>query len=96
MSERNVAPPADQGPTDLSGEIAASIARDSDERVTCKRISGNSYRCNWWAPESLKGFDNPAMRGLLVTTHRVRRSRFLSVTKDQSGLVIVDRSRPES
>jgi hypothetical protein len=83
----------DSGAADLSSEIVATIGHDADERVTCKRVSDNRYRCNWWVPESMAGYDNPMMRGLLVTTHRVRRSRFLHVTKTEAGLVIKDWSR---
>jgi hypothetical protein len=90
MGDRNVAELPESGPQDLSGEIVSTIDRRADERVTCKRISGNSYRCNWWAPESLTRQDNPSMHGLLVTTHRVRHSRFLNVTKTAEGLVIED------
>jgi hypothetical protein len=32
------------------------------------------------------------MEGLLVTTHRVRKSRFLNVTKSLGGLVIIERN----
>ena len=92
MNDRNLAEVPKPGPEDLSAEIASTIERRRDERVTCRRISGTNYRCNWWAPQTLTGYDNPSMRGLLVTTHRVRRSRFLSVTKTEEGLVIGDGS----
>jgi len=83
---------------DLSAEIAQSIAREFDERVTCRRVSGNSYRCNWWSPSKSKGkgFDNPRMEGLLVTTHVVKKSRFLNVTKVDQRLVINDAPQPAS
>ena len=93
MSDRPTDPSngtKDPGTGDLSSEIAASIGHGSDERVTCKRVSGSRYRCNWWAPASATGYDNPLMNGLLVTTHRVRRSRFLTVTKTAEGLLIED------
>lgn len=93
MSDRPIDPSGvtkDPGTGDLSSEIAAFIGHDADERVTCKRVSGSRYRCNWWAPANAVGYDNPMMRGLLVTTHRVRRSRFLNVTKTETGLVIQD------
>ena len=91
MTDRNTTELPESAPLDLSAEIISTIARNTDERVTCKRISGSHYRCNWWAPETLAGYDNPGMQGLLVTTHRVRRSRFLNVTKTAQGLVIEDR-----
>src|SRR4051812_42768884 len=64
---------------DLSAEIAATIERDPGDRVRCTWVSGNNYRCNWWAPSSTLGYDNPGMFGLTVTTHVVRKSKFLSV-----------------
>ena len=79
---------------DLSAEIAATIDRDPGDRVKCTWVSGNNYRCNWWAPGNIKGYDNPSMYGLTVTTHQVRKSQFLSVTKVGDRLVIRDRSRP--
>ena len=93
MSDQNIAEAPKAGPEDLSAEIISTIERGRDERVTCKRISGNCYRCNWWAPQSLSGYDNPGMHGLLVTTHRVRRSRFLNVTRTEQGLLIEDGAR---
>jgi hypothetical protein len=80
---------------DLSSEIAQTVARDFDERVTCRRVSGNSYRCNWWSPSRSKRYDNPRMEGLLVTTHVVSKSRFLNVTKVDQRLVINDVPKPE-
>jgi len=82
----------DSAPIDLSVQVVQCIEREPGERVTCRRVSGNNYRCNWWAPETTAKYDNPSMVGLLVTTHRVRRSRFLNVTKTAQGLVIEDGS----
>ena len=79
-------------PVDLSAEIAATIAREPGDRVRCTWISGANYRCNWWAPGSTKAYDNPGMFGLIVTTHQVRKSQFLSVTKVDDHLIIRDRS----
>lgn len=73
---------------DLSAEIIQSIARGAGERVKCRRISGNHYRCNWWGPQSTAGYDNPAMSGLLVTTHRVIRSQMIHVTRSGKGLLV--------
>ena len=82
---------------DLSAEIAATLEREPGDRVRCTWISGCNYRCNWWAPGSLSGYDNPGMFGLTVTTHIVRKSQFLSVTKVGERLVMRDRSpgRPQ-
>src|SRR5947199_8658794 len=70
---------------DLSSEICEKIDRQVGDRVKCTRISGNNYRINWWAPADLAGFDNPGMGGLLVTTHRVRKSQFMQVNRSATG-----------
>ena len=75
---------------DLSSEIIQAIEKRPADRVTCRWISGDHYRCNWWAPMGMGNYDNPGMAGLMVTTHRVRQSRFLTVTKTAQGLVIID------
>jgi hypothetical protein len=73
---------------DLSDEICRSVEKHPGDLVRCTRVSVDGYRCNWWAPQATGGYDNPGMTGLLVTTHRVRRSRFLRVTKVQGRLMI--------
>src|SRR5688500_17188929 len=78
-------PPPDE---DLSAAIIAAIPKRPQDRVTCRRIYGNCYRCNWWSPADRAGYDNPGMDGLLVTTHTVRKSRFLRVTRSGTGLVL--------
>jgi hypothetical protein len=90
------APDVDPKWANLSAEIAATIDREPGDRVRCTWISGNSYRCNWWAPGSKMDYDNPSMSGLTVTTHRVRKSEFLSVTKVGDGLVIRNRGARRS
>jgi hypothetical protein len=81
-------PVGDDGPPDLSQRIVAEVDKLPADRVTCRRISGNHYRCNWWAPQSALGYDNPSMEGLTVTTHRVRKSQCLRVTTSFKGLAI--------
>lgn len=83
-------PPAAPAVQDFSEEIVRFVAKRPEDRVTCKRVSGNHYRCNWWSPASDTKYDNPQMAGLLVTTHVVRKSRFLTVTKNATGLVVND------
>ena len=65
---------------DLSAEIARSVPRERGEQVTCRRITKNHYRCNWWRAQEMVGYDNPGMGGLLVTTNRICKSQFLRVT----------------
>ena len=69
-------PAADE---DLSAEIIRTVAREPGEQVTCRRVSKNHYRCNWWRPQTLGAYDNPLMGGLLVTTNRICKSHFLRV-----------------
>jgi hypothetical protein len=73
---------------DLSKEIVSAVSRAAGERVTCRRISGNHYRCNWWAAHETNDYDNPEMTGMMVTTHRVIRSQMLHVTKTGKALSI--------
>ena len=80
------------GQSDLSSEIVIAMKKQPGDVVKCTRISPDTYRCNWWAPEATGNYDNPAMKGLLVTTHRVRQSRFLQVVKGAGGLTITDLS----
>ena len=72
---------------DLSAEIAKALPRGPGERVTCRWIAGDQYRCNWWGPSDAAGYDNPQMTGPTVTTHRVRRSQWLRATKSGKKLL---------
>jgi hypothetical protein len=73
---------------DLSSEILRTIPQIEGELVRCRRIFGNCYRCNWWALRGSGDYDNPSMSGLVVTTHRIVRSRLLRATRTQGGLSI--------
>ena len=74
---------------DLSSEIVTHVERQVGDVVKCRRIDKDNYRCNWWAALATGGYDNPGMFGLLVTTHRVRKSEFLRVTRSPTrGLVV--------
>jgi hypothetical protein len=84
------------GNADLSAEIAAKVDREPGDRVRVTWIGANNYRCNWWAPGNASNYDNPKMYGLVVTTHIVRKSRFLTVTKVDDGLVIRDHAATSS
>lgn len=70
---------------DLSARIVGAVDKSRFEQVTCRRVTDNCYRCNWWMPQNLKGYDNPGMKGLLVTTSRISRSRFLYVILTDEG-----------
>lgn len=69
---------------DLSAEIIKQIPRERGEQVTCRRITNNHYRCNWWRVQDTATYDNPSMAGLLVTTNRICKSQFLRVTRAAS------------
>jgi hypothetical protein len=89
MSQDGLATPTPKAPAkdeDLSDQIARSVAREPREQVTCRRVAPNHYRCNWWAAHNTSNFDNPAMSGMLVTTSRISRSRFLRVVKEEGRL----------
>jgi len=75
---------------DLSAQIIESVDRSAGQRVTCRRIYGSKYRCNWWSPQCTAAYDNPKMSGLLVTTHIVVKSRFISAVRSEKGLIIND------
>lgn len=75
---------------DLSAEIVKSVEKRPGDRITCRRITANKYRCNWWSAADATTYDNPGMGGLLVTTHRVRKSLFLHVTRSGGALVIAE------
>ncbi len=75
---------------DLSEEISRSVEKEKGDEVKCTRISADNYRCNWWSRSSAAAYDNPGMGGLMVTTHRVRKSRFLKATKAAGRLVITE------
>jgi hypothetical protein len=79
---------SDEAPSDdLSAEIARSIDRLPGDRVTCRRVGADCYRCNWWSAADGSNYDNPGMSGMVVTTHTVRQSRFLRATRTAEGLV---------
>ncbi|MDB5329583.1 MAG: hypothetical protein JWP03_734 [Phycisphaerales bacterium] len=93
MAEENVVVAKAPRPAvteDYSEEIVRFVKKRPEDRVTCKKVSGNNYRCNWWSPASDTKYDNPAMTGMMVTTHVVRLSRFLTVTKSSEGLIVND------
>ena len=90
-SQRAPRPHAEIGPSFAAAEpkvevLSVHIARSVAKTVTCRRISGNHYRCNWWSARGTADYDNPSMAGPLVTTHRVVRSELLRVTRTGAQL----------
>ena len=73
---------------DLSGEISRHVEKLPGDHVRCTSIGNGNYRCNWWAPQATGGYDNPSMSGLMVTTHRVRKSCIFRVSKTGERLAI--------
>jgi hypothetical protein len=72
---------------DLSAEIALTVERLKGERVKCRRIFGDNYRCNWLTLD-----EGAAQRGrsLALDSYRIRTSKFLRVKKVGEQLVIED------
>lgn len=76
---------------DLSKEISTTVKRQAGDEVRCVHVTGDKYRCNWWALAGEGTYDNPAMKGgQLATTYRIRKSCFMRVTKKGDQLVIVE------
>ena len=71
--------------SDLSTEIIRTLSKSARVQVTCRRVKPDHYRCNWWSPQSVAGYDNPAMAGLMVTTNRISKSSFLRVKRAANG-----------
>jgi hypothetical protein len=95
--ERQTAPKVSVGskpePTtaarDLSAEIALTVDKHPGDHVRCTHVSGNSYRCNWWAAEPPPS-GRREMAALLVTSYRVRKSSFLRATTGPDGLKLLN------
>ena len=79
---------------DLSVEVAATFPEEPGLMIRCVHLFGDNYRCNWWGLEGVtKGANNVV--GLLVADRRVRKSRFLRVTRTAAGLSVKDVTRTE-
>jgi hypothetical protein len=91
MTQENTTEPrAKTGDEDLSAEIALTVVKKSGEHITCRRVTRNHYRCNWWMPDNIGEDGKPAREGLLVITSRICKSRFLHVTKNTGTLQILE------
>jgi hypothetical protein len=85
--ERNRQPmPPRAESADLSAEITRAVDRYPGDRVRCRRVYGDNYRCNWLAVEK----QADAGRGLALETYNIRQSKFLRVTRTAAGLHIED------
>jgi hypothetical protein len=91
-------PSLDRVPTapgeDLSGRIEQAVVRQRHDRVKCVRVSGDFYRCNWWAvaPADKASRGDRSAWGA-VAMSRVRESRFLHVTLE-GGALKMDEAAP--
>lgn len=83
-----LATPGTTRPADLSAEIIRMVDKQPGDLVTCRWLFDDHYRCNWWSASPSGDYDNPSMSGLMVTTHRVRQSRFLTATRTDAGLIL--------
>lgn len=91
QQQKSPAPAKPAAPVDLSAELALALDKSVGDQIRCTRVTSDTYRCNWWAAFTTNDYDNPKMSGLLVTTHRVRKSQFLHVTKTNGKLVISEK-----
>ena len=73
---------------DLALQIVRSLPKKGREQITCKRVTKNHYRCNWWTLDDTAAYDNPGMKGSLVTTGRICQSQFLHAVKVGGDLKI--------
>jgi hypothetical protein len=73
---------------DLSPELMTTLPREPGQMVRCRRIYGDHYRCNWWAPQHTSQHDMSGMSGLMITRYRVVKSRMLRATGTREGLAI--------
>ena len=71
---------------DLSQAIEGSIDKQPGEEVRSVRVYGDHYRCNWWVRDVTPG-------PVYLNVGRIRRSKFLRVTRSGDGLAIVDVSQ---
>jgi hypothetical protein len=98
-AQENATPPtpvqAHRVTDDLSEKIQHAVAREPLDRVRCVRVFGNFYRCNWWAPSPSAPERNRSFDWAMLTTHCVRKSRFLLATLDAGQLIIEEVLRPE-
>ncbi|MEZ0266689.1 MAG: hypothetical protein ACAI43_18325 [Phycisphaerae bacterium] len=75
--------------SDLSAQIALTVAREPLDHVKCVRVYDDFYRCNWWAPEPTPGGQTMPAWGML-STHRVRKSTFMSAVLRAGRLELVE------
>ena len=80
---------AEDAVPDRAREIIALLHREPGDRLTCVRVFGEFYRCNWWAAGA-SPFDPAMIRGLEVSTYRVRKSCLVKATFDDGGKLLVE------
>ena len=73
---------------DLSIDVMAAVDKRPGDRVRCRRVSRNMYRCNWLE------IDTTETRGgaRFIETWRIRQSKFLKATRENGKLLIEDYS----
>ena len=80
---------------DRSIEVLGTLEHEPGDRLTCRRVFGDYYRCNWWArgagAAAAAGPVDPHMIcGLEVATYRVRKSRLMKATVAEGRVVVED------
>jgi hypothetical protein len=90
----NPAPAPKPADGDLSREIERAVVKLPLDLVRCIRLFDDCYRCNWWAPSAPRGLgmyrDRSSIGWGTGTTHYIRQSRFLVVTRREGALAIVE------
>ena len=71
---------------DLSDAIEKKMEKEPGEEVRTIRVFGDCYRCNWWAPDK-------TAHAWFVGGGKIRKSRFVRVTKVADELVVEDLSK---
>jgi hypothetical protein len=84
------AEPSAKTDIDRSAEVLQLLPKEPRDQVTCVRVFGDFYRCNWWAPGALPGRNRPEMPGLEVSTYRVRKSQFVRAILSEGKLLVED------
>ena len=79
---------------DRSIEVLRTLEHEPGDRLTCRRVFGDYYRCNWWASGGAAAaagrIDAHIICGLEVATFRVRKSQLVKATMAEGQLVVED------
>ena len=80
---------AENAQADRSAEVAQLLNKQPRDHLTCVRVYGDFYRCNWWAPGDVANRPG-AIEWLEISTYRVRKSQFVKATMNDGKLAVED------